>query len=82
VDAARLEDLLDRLFSLLAPSGLPKASSYPTGFAVMACGLVLAALAGALMPSPGRLRHAAGEEPAHAGLDILAGGTVVGDQSE
>jgi MFS family permease len=37
--------------SRLAPSGLPRESGYMTGFAVMACGLALAALAGLLIPS-------------------------------
>jgi EmrB/QacA subfamily drug resistance transporter len=37
--------------SQLGPSGLPKESGYTTGFAVMACGLVLAGLAGLLIPS-------------------------------
>jgi EmrB/QacA subfamily drug resistance transporter len=68
--------------SQLAPSGLPKQAGYTIGFAVMACGLVLAALAGVLMPSGRRLRQAADGEPAHAELAIVAGGTVVGDQSE
>jgi EmrB/QacA subfamily drug resistance transporter len=36
--------------SQLLPSGLPKESGYTTGFAVMAAGLVLAALAGLLIP--------------------------------
>ena len=35
----------------LAPNGLPKESGYTSGFAVMAGGLVLAALAGLLIPS-------------------------------
>jgi EmrB/QacA subfamily drug resistance transporter len=47
--------------SQLEPSGLPKESGYTTGFAVMAGGLVLAALAGLLIPSPRRLRRTAGE---------------------
>ena len=44
--------------SQLAPTGLPKEVGYTTGFAVMACGLLLAALAGLLMPSAAA--HAAG----------------------
>jgi EmrB/QacA subfamily drug resistance transporter len=67
--------------SQLEPSGLPKESGYTTGFAVMACGLVLAALAGLLIPSALRLRGAA-DEPEHAELAMVAGGTLVGDQSE
>jgi EmrB/QacA subfamily drug resistance transporter len=67
--------------SQLGPSGLPKESGYTIGFAVMAGGLVLAALAGLLIPSARGLRRAAGE-PEHAELALLAGGTVVGDKSE
>jgi hypothetical protein len=67
--------------SQLEPSGLPKESGYTIGFAVMAGGLVLAALAGLLIPSARGLRRAAGE-PEHAELALLAGGTVVGDKSE
>ena len=63
------------------PSGLPRAAGYTTGFAVMAGGLVLAALAGLLMPSARRLRQLAGE-PEHAELAMVAGGTIVGDDSE
>ena len=42
--------------SQLAPSGLPLESGYTTGFAVMTGGLVLAALAGLLIPAVRRLR--------------------------
>ncbi len=67
--------------SQLAPTGLPKESGYTTGFAVMACGLVLAALAGLLMPSL-RRRSTGADELDHAELAMVAGGTVVGDESE
>ena len=67
--------------SQLLPSGLPKESGYTTGFAVMAVGLVLAALAGLLIPSARGLRRIAGE-PEHAELAMVAGGTIVGYQSE
>jgi MFS family permease len=67
--------------SQLAPSGLPKEAGYTTGFAVMTCGLILAALAGLLMPSAKRRRLAA-EEPEHAELAMIAAGSVVGDQPE
>jgi MFS family permease len=65
----------------LAPSGLPLESGYTIGFAAMAAGLVLAALAGLLIPSARRLRQQAGE-PEHAEMAMVAGGTVVGDKSE
>ncbi len=51
--------------SQLGPSGLPRESGYTTGFAVMAGGLVLAAVAGLLIPSAQRLRGATAE-PEHA----------------
>jgi EmrB/QacA subfamily drug resistance transporter len=51
--------------SQLSPSGLPKESGYTTGFAVMACGLALAGLAGFLIPSV-RSRSTAVAEPSHA----------------
>jgi hypothetical protein len=67
--------------SQLASSGLPKEAGYTIGFAVMGAGLVLAALAGLLIPSASRLRQGDGE-PDHAELAMVAGGTVVGDKSE
>jgi EmrB/QacA subfamily drug resistance transporter len=67
--------------SQLAPSGLPKEAGYTTGFAVMTCCLVLAAGAGLLMPSVNRLRQAK-TDLEHPELAMLAGGTVVGDESE
>ena len=67
--------------SQLAPSGLPKESGYTIGFAVMAGSLVLAALAGLLIPSVGRLRQMA-DEPEHSEMAMVAGGTIVGDKSE
>jgi len=67
--------------SRLEPSGLPKESGYTIGFAVMAAALALAALAGLLIPSERGPRRTAGE-PEHAELAIVAGGTIVGDESE
>ena len=67
--------------SQLEPSGLPKESGYTTGFAVMAGGLVLAALAGLLIPSGLGGRRRAGE-PEHGEMAMVAGGTIVGDKSE
>jgi nitrate/nitrite transporter NarK len=51
----------------LEPSGLPTGSGYTTGFAVMAGVLVVAALAGALIPSQRRRGAAAGAAVAGAG---------------
>ena len=67
--------------SRIAPTGLPKESGYTIGFAVMAGALVLAAVAGLLMPAV-RGRKAGPDEPEHAELAMVAGGTVVGDESE
>jgi hypothetical protein len=67
--------------SHLARAGLPKEAGYTTGFAVMAGGLLVAALAGFLIPSARRLRQAL-SEPEHAELAMIAAGTLVGDQSE
>ena len=72
--------------SQLEPSGLPRESGYTTGFAVMAAGLVLAALAGVLIPSARGARGAAGG-PEHAEVATvsggsLAGGSLVGGTSE
>jgi EmrB/QacA subfamily drug resistance transporter len=65
--------------SRLAPSGLPIQAGYTTGFAVMACGLVLAALAALLMPSARTLGKAAAERP-HAEMAMVAGGTIAGQE--
>jgi EmrB/QacA subfamily drug resistance transporter len=67
--------------SQLGPSGLPEESGYTTGFAVMAAGLALAALAGLLIPAARGLRRGAGELD-HGELAMVAGGTVTGDESE
>ncbi len=67
--------------SQLEPSGLPKESGYTIGFAVMAVGLVLAALAGLLIPSGLGGGRRAGELE-HGEMAMVAGGTVVGDESE
>jgi EmrB/QacA subfamily drug resistance transporter len=67
--------------SHLAASGLPKESGYTAGFAAMTGGLVLAALAGLLIPSVRRLGRRDGQ-PEHAEMSLVAGGTLVGDESE
>ena len=55
--------------SQLEPSGLPKESGYTTGFAVMAGRLVLAALAGLLIPSARSLRRRVGRAGARRAGD-------------
>jgi EmrB/QacA subfamily drug resistance transporter len=69
--------------SQLEPSGLPRQAGYTTGFAVMAAGLVLAALAGLLMPSARRLRQASAqrEHPAPSAPSVLGGETAAGSSS-
>ena len=57
----------------LEPSGLPRASGYTTGFAVMAAVLVVAALAGLLIPSQ---RRPGGTAREGAAADTLA---MIGD---
>lgn len=65
----------------LDPQGLPKESGYTGGFAMLAGCMLLAALAGLLIPA----LHGGGaarDESEHAELAIVAAGTVVGDESE
>jgi hypothetical protein len=61
---------------------LPRESGYTTGFAVMTGGLVLAALAGLLIPAARRLRPPAGE-PGNAAMamaaDTMAADTMAAD---
>jgi EmrB/QacA subfamily drug resistance transporter len=68
----------------LGKGGLPKEAGYTNGFAMLAGALVIAALAATLIPATGRLasRIASSNEPEHAELAVLAGGTVVGDKPE
>jgi EmrB/QacA subfamily drug resistance transporter len=56
----------------LQPSGLPEEAGYTAGFAVMAGGLAVAALAGLLIPSARRPRQDG--EPEHASTLAVAGG--------
>ena len=64
----------------LQPSGLPRESGYVIGFTALAAGLVLAGLAGLRIPV-GR-RGVTKDEAPHAELGMIAGGTVVGYDSE
>ncbi len=67
------------------PDGLPKESGYTTGFAMLAGSMVLAAAAGLLIPNLHVTRDAHQREQAamtHPELALIAGGTVVGDESE
>jgi hypothetical protein len=61
--------------SQLQASGLPEESGYTTGFAVMGAMLILAALAGLLIPTIRRQRQVAGE-PEQAGQVMTPAGTM------
>lgn len=62
--------------------GLPAGSGYTHGFLMLAGGFVISAIAGVLIPSL-KVRPATSDrdEP-HAELGLVAGGTLVGDESE
>jgi EmrB/QacA subfamily drug resistance transporter len=62
--------------------GLPKESGYTIGFAVLAGLLVLAAVAGSLIPNRHSGRGPRHVDMAHGELALIAAGTVVGDESE
>jgi MFS family permease len=67
------------------PGGLPEESGYTVGFSMLLGAVVLAVLAGTLIPSLRVSRDAHQEEQAslaHGHLAIVAGGTVVGDDPE
>ena len=66
-------------------NGLPKESGYTYGFGMLAAMAVLAAAAGLLIPKLQGARDGHQDEQAamaHAELALVAGGTVVGDESE
>jgi EmrB/QacA subfamily drug resistance transporter len=67
------------------PTGLPKEAGYTHGFTMLAVILVLASLAGLLIPRLRVVRDAHQQEQAdlcHAELALVAAGTIVGDDSE
>ena len=64
----------------LEPSGLPAGSGYTTGFAIMAAVLVVAALAGALIPSQRRLGRGAAEKAA-VGTLAMSGDAVTAESA-
>jgi hypothetical protein len=69
----------------VAASGLPKESGYTHGFLLLGLATLAAALAGLLIPAVRRnaVTHLEPSvELAHAELALVAGGTVVGDESE
>ena len=68
------------------PGGLPRESGYTNGFAMLAVALGVAAVAALLIPTAGRSLPVSGslpaDEPEHAELGLLAGGTLIGDKPE
>jgi hypothetical protein len=64
----------------LEPSGLPAGSGYTTGFGVMAAVLVMAALAGALIPSQRRPARTA-TEAAAVGTLAMSGDALTGESA-
>jgi EmrB/QacA subfamily drug resistance transporter len=70
--------------SRLAPDGLPKEAGYTIGFAMLAGTLALAGVAAMFIPSPSGTQSSLGavDEPEHAQLALVAGGTLVGDRPE
>ena len=67
------------------PDGMPVESGYTTGFAMLSVSMVLAASAGLLIPKLHTIRDAHQQEQAamtHPELALIAGGTIVGDESE
>jgi MFS family permease len=67
----------------LEPSGLPKESGYTLGFAMLAGSFAIAAIAALIIPSTLQSQNFdAEDEPEHAELALLAGGTIVGDKPE
>ena len=67
--------------SRLKSSGLPKEAGYTIGFAAMMGALILAALAGGLIPSARRTRPA-GSEPDYSAMGAVAGETAVASGGE
>lgn len=66
----------------LTSAGFPDESGYTHGFLMLAVGFVIAGLAGALIPSL-RIKPSVDDHDApHAELGLVAGGTLVGDESE
>jgi EmrB/QacA subfamily drug resistance transporter len=67
------------------PNGLPLESGYTAGFALLSVSTALAAAAGLLIPPLPTARDAHQQEQAamtHPELALIAGGTLVGDESE
>jgi EmrB/QacA subfamily drug resistance transporter len=68
--------------SHLGGGGLPKEAGYTIGFALLAGALIVAAIAAMFIPTRPLAVSLPADEPEHAELALLAGGTVVGDKPE
>jgi MFS family permease len=68
--------------SRLGAAGLPKEAGYTIGFTMLAGALIVAAIAALFIPGQHVSRSLPDDEPEHAELALLAGGTLVGDKSE
>ncbi|MCU1690778.1 MAG: transporter [Jatrophihabitantaceae bacterium] len=69
----------------VGPSGLPSESGYSAGFLLLAAALLLGAFAAVLIPAIPRspkTHHEPAVELRHGELAMVAGGTVVGNESE
>jgi EmrB/QacA subfamily drug resistance transporter len=68
--------------SRLGAGGLPKEAGYTIGFTMLAGALIVAAVAALFIPRQHVSRSLPDDEPEHAELALLAGGTLVGDKPE
>jgi EmrB/QacA subfamily drug resistance transporter len=66
----------------LESSGLPKERGYTIGFAFLAAALLVGAIAAIAIPTGRQFNADPDDEPDHAELALVAGGTVVGDKPE
>ena len=66
-----------------AADGLPREAGYTDGFAMLGASLLIAAFAALLIPvTRGGAVVQSSDEPAHAEMALVPGGTVVGDEAE
>jgi MFS family permease len=68
--------------SHVTSSGLPTEAGYTAGFAILGVGLILAALAGLMIPTLRTAPPTSDHDAPHPQLAVVAAGTLVGDESE
>lgn len=74
--------------SNLNPSGLPREAGYTHGFLMLAAALLLASIAALLIPAARKRTDRddraidVQDDPPHAELALVAGGTIIGDKPE